>query len=62
MLIVLVLGLSKVAHQLVHDVYGDREDDRAIVLCGDAVQSLQVPELNITILQTYHNGRYIQQY
>ena len=40
MLIVLLLGLSKVAHQLVHDVYGDREDDRAIVLCGDAVQSL----------------------
>ena len=32
MLIVLLLGLSKVAHQLVHDVYGDWEDDRAAIL------------------------------
>ena len=46
MLIVLgLLGLSKVAHQLVHDVYGDREDDSAVVLCRDAVESLQVAEL-----------------
>ena len=45
MLIVLVLGLSEVAHKLVHDVYGDREDDSAVILCRDAVESLQVTEL-----------------
>ena len=42
MLIVLLLGLSKVAHQLIHDVYGHREDDSAVVLGRDAVESLQV--------------------
>ena len=36
----ILLGLPEVTHQLVHDVYGDREDDGAVVLSGDAVQSL----------------------
>ena len=38
-------GLLEVTHQLVHDVYRDREDDGAVVLRGDAVEGLQVSEL-----------------
>ena len=38
-------GLLEVTHQLVHDVYRDREDDGAVILRGDAVEGLQVPEL-----------------
>ena len=40
-----LLGLSKVAHQLIHDVYGHREDDSAVVLGRNAVESLQVSQL-----------------
>ena len=32
-------------HEVGHDVYGDGEDDRAVVLGRDAVQGLQVPQL-----------------
>ena len=32
-------------HEVGHDVYGDGEDDRAVVLGGDAVQGLEVPQL-----------------
>ena len=42
MLIVLLLGLSKVAHQLVHDVYGDWEDNGAVVFRRNSVECLQV--------------------
>ena len=44
-MLIVLLGLSKVAHKLVHDVYGNREDDSAVILCRDAVESLQVSEL-----------------
>ena len=44
-MLIVLLGLSKVAHQLVHDVYGHREDDSTVILCRDAVESLQVSEL-----------------
>ena len=32
-------------HKAGHDVYGHREDDGAVVLCRDAVQGLQVAQL-----------------
>ena len=35
-----------ICHELGHDVYGYGEDDGAVVLCGYAVQGLQVPQLN----------------
>ena len=45
-----------ICHELGHDVYGYGEDDGAVVLCGYAVQGLQVPQLkkkkNITNLYT----------
>ena len=34
-----------VGHEGGDDVYGDREDDGAVVLRGDAVEGLQVAEL-----------------
>ena len=37
--------LVVVAHQVGHDVYWDREDDGAVVLCRDAVQCLEVAKL-----------------
>ena len=33
-----------------HDVYGDGEHDGGVVLGGDAVQGLQVPELQQSVL------------
>ena len=32
-------------HELRHDVDGDREDDGGVVLRGDAVQGLEIPQL-----------------
>ena len=37
--------LASRTHEVCHDVDGDGEDDRAVVLCCDAVQRLQVPQL-----------------
>ena len=37
--------LASWTHEVRHDVDGDGEDDRAVVLCCDAVQRLQVPQL-----------------
>ena len=39
-------GGGAAPHQLVHHVYGHGEDDGAVVLGGDAVQGLQVPQLD----------------
>ena len=39
-----------VAHQLGDDVDGDGEDDGAVVLGGDAVQGLQVPQLGVAMV------------
>ena len=39
------LKLSIGLHEVGHDVDGDGEDDRAVVLGRDAVQGLQVPQL-----------------
>ena len=33
------------AHEAVDDVDGDREDDGRVVLGGDAVQGLEIPQL-----------------
>ena len=33
------------SHHLGNDVDGDGEDDCTVVLCGDAVQGLEVPQL-----------------
>merc|ERR1719219_335880 len=44
-LLIVWLRLSEIAHELVHDVYGDREDDSAVIFCRDTVESLQVSEL-----------------
>ena len=33
------------AHEAVDDVDGDREDDGGVVLGGDAVQGLEIPQL-----------------
>ena len=41
-MLIVLLGLSKVAHKLVHDVYGHREDNSAVILRRDTVESLQV--------------------
>ena len=39
-------GGGAAPHQLVHHVYGHGEDDGAVVLGGDAVEGLQVPQLD----------------
>ena len=39
--------LASWTHEVRHDVDGDGEDDRAVVLGRDAVQRLQVAELEI---------------
>lgn len=41
-IILLVLGEL---HEVGHDVHRDREHNRAVVLCRDAVQCLQVAQL-----------------
>ena len=40
-------GLAAQAHEAVDDVDGDREDDGGVVLGGDAVQCLKIPQLKI---------------
>ena len=49
-IILKVMNLCLV-HQMGHDVNGDREHDCAVVLSGDAVQCLEISQLedNITI-------------
>ena len=37
-------------HEVGHDVDGDGEDDRAVVLGRDAVQGLQVPQLGVMMV------------
>ena len=44
-MLIVLLGLSKVAHKLVHDVYWHREDNSAVILRRDTVESLQVSQL-----------------
>ena len=38
-------GRARGLHELRHDVDGDREDDGGVVLRGDAVQGLEIPQL-----------------
>ena len=38
-------GLLVKVHEAAHDVDGHREDDGGVVLCGDAVEGLEVTEL-----------------
>ena len=39
------LGLLLVVHEVGHDVYRYGEDDGAVVLCRDTVQSLEISQL-----------------
>ena len=40
-----VVEAGACAHEAVDDVDGDREDDGRVVLGGDAVQGLEIPQL-----------------
>ena len=40
-----VVEAGACAHEAVDDVDGDREDDGRVVLRGDAVQGLEIPQL-----------------
>ena len=44
-------------HEAAHDVDGDGEDDSGVVLCGDAVEGLEVAELQGRRTVGDHLGR-----
>ena len=42
----MLLFLGGVSHQMRHNINRDREDDRAVVFCRNAVQGLQIAQLS----------------
>ena len=42
----MLLFLGGVSHQMCHNINRDREDDRAVVFCRNAVQGLQIAQLS----------------